>query len=93
MAVTINDPGGYIWQHIALGQHYAAVGAKLAVIYCASACIMLLDQVPKSNICVYPQAWFGYHTDQRFPDGSESPTTMRWERGTDWIKRGYRTCA
>ena len=97
MTVLINDPGGYIWQHIALGQHYAAIGAKLAVIYCASACLMLLDQVPKANICVYPQAWIGYHTAAQHnnPDGTcctESTTTMRWERGSDMIARGYRSC-
>ena len=95
--LIINDPGGVILQHVFLGKQYAALGTKLAVKYCASACLSLLAQVPQTNICFYPDAWIGYHTAAMRPNEAgiccvESPTTMRWERGRDWIARGYSDC-
>ena len=92
MKIIINDPGGYIWQHIAIGQHYAQIGAKLIIVYCASACLNLLAQVPASNVCFRPSAWIGYHVHQQ-ADGYEPTTSMRWERGRDWIAKGWASCA
>lgn len=92
MNQIINDAGGSIHAHYLLGLHYAEVGAHLIVVYCASACLYLLAAVPRDHVCFRPSAWVGYHTAAQRPDGTESPTTMRWERGTDWIARGYKRC-
>ena len=95
--ITINDPGGIIRDHVLLGQHYAQIGAYLVVKYCASACLMLLAQVPKDHVCFYPGAWIGTHTPAQRQNAQgycceESPTTMHWERGKDWIANGYAKC-
>jgi hypothetical protein len=87
--VLINDPGGFLGAHIALGKSYAALGAKLAVKYCASACLMLLAQVPQQNVCFYDDAWIGTHAQY---DHAEIARDMIWERGRDWIKQGYGKC-
>lgn len=91
MNVIINDAGGLLSEHIVLGQHYAAIGANLIVVYCTSACLILLAQVPQNKICFRPGAWVGYHSSA-WQGGSESTTTMKWERGRDWIARGYAKC-
>lgn len=91
-AIVINDPGGLVWQHRALAQKYAKDGTHLIVVYCASACLDFLAIVPKANVCFRRSAWIGYHTPAALPGVTESPTTMRWERGADWIERGYREC-
>lgn len=90
--MILNDPGGSILQHLHLGQHYAAESIHLTVVYCASACIYLLAAMPHDLVCFKPSAWIGYHTAQQRADGTESPSTMRWERGTDWIRKGYKAC-
>jgi hypothetical protein len=92
MFVTINDPGGDVLQHIAIGQSYAQSGAFLEVIYCVSACLLMIAQVPEDHVCIMRNAWIGYHSEHRRPDGTESPRTMAWERGRDWIVRGWREC-
>ena len=91
-AIIINCPGGNIVQHVLTGLHYLQTGASVAVIYCASACLNLIGQIPPERVCFYPQAWIGYHTAARLPDGTEPTWTMRWERGRDWIARGYPEC-
>ena len=95
MNITINDPGGIIRDHVLLGQHYAKIGAYLVVKYCASACLFLISQVPQDHVCFTPSAWIGYHTEHQLPQsqgGTENPNTMRWERGRDWIAKGYKQC-
>jgi hypothetical protein len=97
LVLTINDHGGLIGTHVALGKAYAAAGVHVAVKYCASACLFLLMQMPHSLVCFYPDAWIGYHTSAAYPNAKgicceESTTTMRWERGADWIARGYAKC-
>lgn len=67
-------------------------GVYFKVLYCASACIMAIQTVPMNQVCVYRSAWFGYHSALQNKDGSESPTTMNWERGTAWIAKGYADC-
>lgn len=91
MTLTIIDYGGTLGAHIAAGKYYAAHGIMLKVLYCASACMMMLLQVPKEQVCFYPQAWIGDHS-AAWSGGMESPTTMIWERGRDWIAKGYRSC-
>ena len=92
MNYIVNDPGGSIVQHAFDYTVLALNGAYFKIMYCASACIMAIMTVPMDQVCVYPQAWFGYHVHQR-ADGFESPTTMRWERGKDWIAKGYAECS
>jgi hypothetical protein len=96
--VIINDPGGSIVQHAFDFAVMAASGAMFQVIYCASACVMALATVPKDQVCFYPSAWIGYHTEAAGPDASgrccfEATNTMRWERGRDLVARGYRECS
>lgn len=92
MNVIINDPGGDVSHHIVMGAFYAWSDSFLKVVYCASACLNLIAQVPKDHVCFTPSAWIGYHTAEQRLDGTESVSTMRWERGRDWIKKGYRQC-
>ena len=88
----INDPGGYIGMHIMQGKIYAAMKANLIIVYCASACLNMLAQVPVDNVCFEPSAWIGYHSAKFDGVHPESPATMRWERGSDWIAKGWRKC-
>lgn len=90
-AIVVNSPGGYVWVYEALGKKYRREGTKLIVAYCASACVLMLDLVPKENICFRASAWIGYHRDEHLT-GSEPAWLMTWERGRDWINKGYREC-
>jgi hypothetical protein len=90
--LILNDPGGFIPGHVAYGAFLASIKMHVVVVYCASACLNLIAQIPHDYICFRPSAWIGYHTDKRNEDGTENPNTMRWERGSDWIVRGYRSC-
>lgn len=98
LEVIVNDPGGFVGQHIAQGAFYAEVGTKLIIAYCASACLMMVAQVPKENVCVRPDAWFGYHTlaahlNEHGVCCTESTQTMQWLRGREWAKaNGYALC-
>jgi hypothetical protein len=89
--VTIIDYGGTLGSHIALGKAYAAAGVHVAVRYCASACLMLLAQLPQTRVCYYPDIWIGSHS-AAWTGGAENPATMDWERGRDLIARGAREC-
>lgn len=89
--VVINSPGGYLWVADVLAQKYAREGTKLIVQYCASSCRLILAVVPQENICFRASAWIGYHRDDHWT-GAEPTSAMSWERGSDWIKRGYREC-
>lgn len=91
-AIVLNDPGGYVWEHRALARRYAKDGTKLIVAYCASACLDIIAIVPRDNVCFRPSAWIGYHTSAALPGVTENTATMRWERGRDWIARGYQKC-
>lgn len=91
-SIILNDPGGLVWAHRALGQKYAKDGTHLVVAYCASACLDILAIVPRENVCFRGSAWIGYHTAAQRTDGTEPTYSMRWERGRDWIARGYQEC-
>ena len=95
--IEIIDYGGDLGFHVALGKAYAVAGAHLKVLYCASACLLTLAQVPKANICFSPSAWVGYHTPAQHRDEIgrccvEDANTMRWVRGRDLIAKEYRRC-
>lgn len=53
---------------------------------------MAINLVPVKQVCIYSQAWFGYHTNFQRKDGTENTNTMRWERGQIWINKGYKSC-
>ena len=90
--MLLNDPGGLVGFHILLGKHLAAAGTKVVVVFCVSACLNLLAQLPKENVCFRPDAWIGFHSAAQRADGTEDTTTMRWERGRDWIAKGWKSC-
>lgn len=87
----INSLGGTIGEAIALGQHYAAIGAHLKVVLCASACLFTLAQVPHDHICFPPDAWLGDHS-RAWHGGPERTQTMVWWRGRDMIAKGWKQC-
>ena len=89
--VTIIDYGGPLGAAIAKGKAYAVAGAHLAVKLCASACLFTLMQVPRDHVCFYPDAWIGYHSPA-WTGRSEPASQMIWERGRDWIAKGYQPC-
>lgn len=88
----VNDPGGSIAQHAFDYTILYLNGVYFKVLYCASACIMAINLVPVKQVCIYSQAWFGYHTNFQRKDGTENTNTMRWERGQIWINKGYKSC-
>lgn len=90
--IVINDAGGLVTDHIVQGIQYTWSGVYLIVQYCASACLDMLNMVPKDHICFRPNAWIGYHSIHQQLNGTEDTTTMIWERGKDWIVRGYKSC-
>ena len=94
-SVTIIDYGGLLSEHIEQGKAYAAAGVIVVVKYCASACIFMLAMVPADHKCFYPDAWIGFHTEHQLAQwrgGTEQSNTMRWERGRQWIAKGYKSC-
>ena len=93
MNILINDPGGSVLSHYWYGKTLAMIGSYVKVKFCASACFWVLAVIPLSHICVYRDAWFGYHTGAQRKDGSEDTTTMYWQRGRDLIAQGkYTQC-
>lgn len=91
MTTTIIDYGGTLGSHIALGKAYAAAGTHLAIKFCASACLMMLAQVPRDHVCIYPDVWFGFHS-AAWHGLSEPAQSMIWERGREWVAKGYAQC-
>lgn len=91
--VIINDLGGLVGDHLIAGRILASAGANIIVVYCASACLNLLIEISPDKVCFRPDAWIGHHSSQQQPSGSESTTTMRWERGSDWIAAGWKACS
>ena len=90
--MVIIDPGGSALMHGYQYGLWAAQGVMFKVKYCASACVMALMTVPPAQVCFYPDAWIGTHTAAMDANGNESPSTMRWERGREWIAKGWRKC-
>jgi len=65
-AETINvsdDHGGSVAAYSQRWKALAARGANVRIVgKCQSACTVLLGYIPRSRICVTPQASFGFHT-------------------------------
>jgi hypothetical protein len=64
-AETINvfdNHGGSVARYDALWAQRGAAGVSVRIIGpCQSACTVLLGHIPRSRICVTPQARFGFH--------------------------------
>jgi len=57
-----DDHGGSVAAYDARWANYAARGVSVRVVGpCQSACTVLLGHIPRSRICVTPQARFGFH--------------------------------
>jgi hypothetical protein len=65
LAETIDvydDHGGSVAQYDARWAGLAARGVHVRIVGpCQSACTVLLGHIPRSHICVTPQARFGFH--------------------------------
>jgi hypothetical protein len=77
MARTIDvydDHGGSVAQYDARWAGLAAEGVSVRIVGpCQSACTVLLGHIPRSRICVTPQARFGFHLA-----GLDSATATLW---------------
>jgi hypothetical protein len=63
-----DDHGGSVAAYNARWARLAARGVKVRIVGpCQSACTVLLGHIPRSRICVTPNASFGFHTAKR-PD-------------------------
>lgn len=62
--VQIHDsPGGIIDQFVERYEHLRETGEPVAVSgYCNSACTTILGILPQSQVCVTPDAEFGFHS-------------------------------
>jgi hypothetical protein len=90
LAETINvfdNHGGSVARYDAHWAGLAARGVNVRIVGpCQSACTVLLGHIPRSRICVTPQASFGFHLAHL-----QSATATLWSaysadiRG--WIKR------
>jgi hypothetical protein len=83
-----DDHGGSVAIYNQQWQEYAARGVSVRIVGpCQSACTVLLGHIPRSRICVTPQARFGFHMARR-PD----MTALMWRGyGADiraWINAG-----
>ena len=57
-----DNHGGSVAQYDARWAGYAARGVSVRIVGpCQSACTVLLGHIPRSRICVTPEASFGFH--------------------------------
>ncbi len=63
-AVTIHDDhGGQIGEYLAKYQALRSSGERVVIDgLCASACTMVLGEIPRDRLCVTPRAVFEFHT-------------------------------
>jgi hypothetical protein len=77
-----DDHGGSVAIYNQRWQEYAARGVSVRIVGpCQSACTVLLGHIPRSRICVTPEARFGFHIAHR-PD----MTALRWRSYASDIK-------
>ena len=62
--IDVSDSrGGIVTEYNARWAEYGRQGAHVRIVGpCQSACTVLLAHIPRSNICVMPNASFGFHT-------------------------------
>ncbi len=57
-----NDRGGFVFMYQMRWEKLAAQGVDVRITGpCLSACTILLGYIPRKNICVTPNATFGFH--------------------------------
>src|SRR5689334_10606587 len=57
-----NDPGGRIGAYVVKYQHLASTGESVIIDgLCASACTIVLSELPHDRICVTSRATLGFH--------------------------------
>ncbi|MBU6463783.1 MAG: hypothetical protein KGK01_11440 [Bradyrhizobium sp.] len=77
-----DDHGGSVAIYNQRWQQYAARGVSVRIVGpCQSACMVLLGHIPRSRICVTPEARFGFHMAHR-PD----MTALLWRSYASDIK-------
>jgi hypothetical protein len=77
-----DDHGGSVAIYNQRWQEYAARGVSVRIVGpCQSACTVLLGHIPRSRICVTPEARFGFHIAHR-PD----MTALLWRSYASDIK-------
>ena len=85
LAETIDvsdNHGGSVAEYSQRWQGYAARGVSVRIVGpCQSACTVLLGYIPRSRICVTPEAQFGFHMAHR-PD----MTAVLWRSYSSDIK-------
>ncbi|MGE3066052.1 MAG: hypothetical protein AB7K67_10725 [Hyphomicrobiaceae bacterium] len=90
MAETINvsdNHGGKVSAYNARWQALAARGVNVRIVGpCQSACTVLLGHIPRSRICVTPNASFGFHL-ARLPQATATLRAAYASDITAWIDR------
>ena len=82
---VLRDHGGTLGERMVLLDYLKRNGVEVRIVgMCGSACEFFLT-LPKDQVCVSPQAWFGSHD-------INDDAVIHWERGRDVIARGFRTC-
>lgn len=85
--LLMQDTGGTLGERKAVVEWLKRSGIQVHIKgSCASSCALLFG-LPKEQICVYPQAWLGYHTAP-----GQSQDRVVWKRGIDEIAKGVRAC-
>jgi len=84
--IDISDShGGSVVQYSARWSELAAKGVSVRIVGpCQSACTVLLGHIPRSRICVTPEASFGFHLAHR----ADATATLRRAYSSDitsWI--------
>jgi hypothetical protein len=69
-----NDRGGHIGSYVIKYQRLASAGESVIIDgLCASACTILLSELPRDKICVTSRAMLGFHAAWNFgPNGRTS---------------------
>jgi hypothetical protein len=90
MAETINvsdNHGGKVSAYNARWQALAARGVNVRIVGpCQSACTVLLGHIPRSRICVTPNASFGFHL-AKLPQATATLRAAYASDITAWIDR------
>lgn len=80
-----DNHGGAVAQYSAQWSEYARRGVNVRIVGpCQSACTVLLGHIPRSRICVTPEASFGFHLARR----ADATATLRRAYAADikgWI--------
>jgi hypothetical protein len=82
-----DDHGGSVARYDAVWSQHARAGASVRVVGpCQSACTVLLGHIPRSRICVTPQARFGFHL-AKLPSATATLWTAYPADIKAWINR------